>query len=104
MEANTFPSLNGLGHFLPNAKLKEVTDTLKTVESEFWQAKAQFLQQYASLREEAAQLCQDMLHRKRLVASLSQLANHAQVLAKQDASDLVQRFGQVEHRKFHLAA
>ena len=262
VEANTFPFLNGLGHFLPNAKLKEVTDTLKIVESEFWQAKREFLEKYASLRMEAAKewktmakklvndperltaaiessfpfadqmdryysfhvqlfqislperislelvdlaeqqeisqarqqaaqeasqkvkagvesfvadcvaslreqtatLCQDMLHsinscetgvhqktlnrlvrfidqfkqmnfvddremeqqlehvrkellsktaeeyrdsktaRRRLVAGLSQLANHAQVLAKQDASELVQRFGQMGHRKFHLAA
>jgi hypothetical protein len=262
VEANTFPFLNGLGHFLPNSKLAEVTDTLKQIESEFWTAKAEFLQKYGSLRQEAAkewremakklvndpdrltaviessfpfahqmdryfsfdqqlfqislpdnlstdlvsladqreiilarqrasqeagekvrtgvesfvadcvaslreqtaQLCQDMLHsinssetgvhqktlnrlvrfidqfkqmnfvndqemerqlenvrrelltktaeeyrdsrtaKRRLVAGLSQLANQAQSLAKQDASELVQRFGQMGHRKFHLAA
>ena len=42
--------------------------------------------------------------RTRLMSGLSQLAQHAQTLAKQDASDLVQRFGQMGHRKFHLAA
>jgi hypothetical protein len=262
VEANTFPFLNGLGHFLPNTKLKEVTDSLKELESEFWKAKAEFLQKYASLRqaaakewktmakklvedperltaviessfpfahlmdryfsfdvqlfqislperisldlvdladqqeiakarqqaaqeatqkvsqgiesfvadcvaslrEQTAKLCQDMLHsinssetgvhqktlnrlvrfidqfkqmnfvndrvmeeqleavkkqllsktaeeyrdsrtaRKRLVEGLSQLANQAQQLAKQDTSELVQRFGQLGHRKFHLAA
>jgi hypothetical protein len=40
----------------------------------------------------------------RLVNGLSQLANHASQLAKQDATELVQRFGQVGVRKFHLAA
>jgi hypothetical protein len=42
--------------------------------------------------------------RNRLVQGLSQLANQAQQLAKQDASELVQRFGQMGHRKFNLAA
>jgi hypothetical protein len=42
--------------------------------------------------------------RNRLVQGLSQLANQAQQLARQDASELVQRFGEVGKRKFHLAA
>ena len=54
VEGNTFPFLNGLGHFLPNTKLEEVTDKLKDIEVEFWQAKQQFLQRYSSLRLEAA--------------------------------------------------
>src|SRR4051794_26273790 len=29
VELNTFPFLNGLGHFLPNPRLQEVTDKLK---------------------------------------------------------------------------
>ena len=44
---------NGLAHFLPNTKLQEVTDKLKELETEFWQAKAKFLEQYGSLRESA---------------------------------------------------
>jgi hypothetical protein len=32
VEANTFPFLNGLGHFLPNSKLAEVTEKLKEME------------------------------------------------------------------------
>lgn len=55
VEANTFPFLNGLGHFLPNSKLGEVTDKLTQLESEFWAAKQQFLDRYASLRESASQ-------------------------------------------------
>jgi hypothetical protein len=42
--------------------------------------------------------------RNRLVLGLSQLANQAQQLAKQDASELVQRFGEMGKRKFNLAA
>ena len=32
VEANTFPFLNGLGHFLPNSKLAEVTEKLEELE------------------------------------------------------------------------
>jgi hypothetical protein len=53
VEANTFPFLNGLAHFLPNTKLEEVSGTLKKLEAEFWQAKTQFIERYAKLREAA---------------------------------------------------
>ena len=53
VEANTFPFLNGLAHFVPNAKLGEVTGKLKEQEAEFWQAKNQFVSQYAALRDAA---------------------------------------------------
>ena len=47
VEANTFPFLNGLGHFLPNSKLAEVTEKLEELEAEFWAAKKAFLQKYS---------------------------------------------------------
>ena len=53
VEASTFPFLNGLGHFLPNAKLKETTDKLKSLEIEFIQAQAAFLREYGALRQSA---------------------------------------------------
>lgn len=53
VEANTFPFLNGLAHFAPNAKLGEVTGKLKALEAEFWLAKQQFVSQYAELRDAA---------------------------------------------------
>lgn len=53
VEANTFPFLSGLGHFLPKAKLAEVTGKLKELEAEFWAAKKAFLQKYVSLRQSA---------------------------------------------------
>jgi len=54
VESNTFPFLNGLGHFLPNSKLAEVTEKLEELEREFWSAKEQFLEKYASLRQSAS--------------------------------------------------
>jgi len=42
--------------------------------------------------------------RARLKNGLSQLANQARNLARQDASELVQRFGELGRRKFNLAA
>jgi len=53
IEANTFPFLNGLAHFVPNAKLAELTAKLKQLGNEFWEAKAQFVSHYGKLREAA---------------------------------------------------
>lgn len=54
VEGNTFPFLNGLAHFLPNGKLAEVTHRLNELETEFWQAKDEFLRRYTSLRQSAS--------------------------------------------------
>src|SRR5512137_1006879 len=54
IEASTFPFLNGLGHFLPNTKLEEVTRRLKELEVEFEVARQSFLNQYAHLRRQAS--------------------------------------------------
>ncbi|MEK6536003.1 MAG: DUF3150 domain-containing protein, partial [Actinomycetota bacterium] len=54
IEGNTFPFLNGLAHFLPNARLQEVTSRLNEIETEFWQAKDEFLRRYTSLRLSAS--------------------------------------------------
>ena len=42
--------------------------------------------------------------RSRLTSGLSRLADEARQLARADATELVQRFGELGHRKFHLAA
>ena len=55
VENNTFPFLNGLAHFVPNPRLPEVCDKLRELEREFWAAKKQFLEQYASLRKSASE-------------------------------------------------
>lgn len=54
IEANTFPFLNGLSHFVPNSKLAEITARLQELEASFWQAKASFLKRYESLRTSAS--------------------------------------------------
>jgi hypothetical protein len=60
VEANTFPFLNGLAHFVPNAKLGEVTGKLKALETEFWTAKNQFVAQYGKLRDAALEEWREM--------------------------------------------
>lgn len=55
VEANTFPFLNGLGHFLPNGKLEEVTGKLNELETQFSKARRAFLGSYQELRGEAVQ-------------------------------------------------
>jgi hypothetical protein len=54
IQSSTFPFLNGLGHFLPNTKLEEVTRRLKELEVEFEVARQSFLNQYAELRQQAS--------------------------------------------------
>lgn len=54
VNASEFPFLNGLGHFLPNTKLAEVTRRLHELESEFDAARQSFLAGYADLRQQAA--------------------------------------------------
>lgn len=53
IDANTFPFLNGLGHYLPNPKLEEVTSALAKLETEFWSAKDAFVSRYAKHRDAA---------------------------------------------------
>ena len=54
IESSTFPFLNGLGHFLPNTKLEEVTRKLRELEVEFEVARQSFLNQYTDLRQQAS--------------------------------------------------
>jgi hypothetical protein len=53
IDQNTFPFLNGLGHFLPNACLEEVTTKLKELENDFWKAKQIFTDHYGKHRDDA---------------------------------------------------
>ena len=54
VEASSFPFLNGLGHFVPNTKLEEVTARLTALEKEFHEEKARFMNQYSEMRKIAA--------------------------------------------------
>jgi len=53
VETNAFPFLNGLGHFLPNARLQETTDKLAQLEREFTIEKEKFLSRYSETRDQA---------------------------------------------------
>jgi hypothetical protein len=65
VEAGTFPFLNGLARFVPNAKLGEVSGRLKALETEFRCAQARFVSQYGRLRDDALE------EWRRLAANLS---------------------------------
>lgn len=54
VDSSTFPFMGGIGHFLPNAKLGEVTQKLEALRSDFNRAQFNFLCSYADLRGDAA--------------------------------------------------
>jgi hypothetical protein len=75
VEHNTFPFLNGLAHFVPNAKLEQVTSKLRGLEHEFWRAKEQFLSHYGAAREGALKEWREMAQKlvsvpERLIATI----------------------------------
>lgn len=53
VEASSFPFLNNIARFLPNAKLTEVTKRLAELDIEFAAAKRDFTAKYGKLRAEA---------------------------------------------------
>lgn len=53
VEANSFPFLNGIARFLPNAKLEEVCRGLEGLKQEFDQEQADFMSNYSDLRTRA---------------------------------------------------
>ena len=53
IEADTFPFLHGLGHFLPNPKLDSVMAEMHKLEGEFEEVKKDFLNRYEDLRKQA---------------------------------------------------
>jgi len=92
VEANTFPFLNGLAHFVPNAKLGEVTGKLKALEAEFWSAKNQFVAQYGKLREAALEEWREMAYKlsddpARVVAAIEAAFPPAQTLERKFGFD-----------------
>jgi len=93
VEQNTFPFLNGLGHFLPNARLESVMEKVKALEQEFWTAKDQFLSQYGDLRVSASQewrkMAQNLVHDpERLVAAIESSFPFPQKMSKYYGFDI----------------
>lgn len=93
VEANTFPFLNGLAHFLPNPRLEEVTTRLRELETEFWAAKQTFIATYATLRADALDEWQAMADRvsndpARLLATIEASFPPAPVLERSYGFDV----------------
>ncbi|MDD2708125.1 MAG: DUF3150 domain-containing protein [Verrucomicrobiae bacterium] len=63
VEQNSFPFLNGLARFVPNARLATVTAKLKELETEFWNAKGLFLRHYEKHRATATREWCEMAQR-----------------------------------------
>ena len=55
VDSNTFPFLNGLGHFLPNRKLADVMAKLNQLEADFKAAQSEFTDRYGRLRASSIQ-------------------------------------------------
>jgi hypothetical protein len=53
VEASSFPFMNGIARYLPNARLSDVTHRLAQLEAEFNGARTDFAAEYARLRTEA---------------------------------------------------
>ena len=53
VEVNSFPFLGGVARYLPNTRLREVTERLEQLRAEFEACRDDFLARYGQLREEA---------------------------------------------------
>ena len=90
-------TLNRLVKFIDQFKtMNFANDTV--MESQLEAVKKELLTKSAEEYRDSA------VARARLKQGLSKLADQAKQLAKQDASELVQRFGELGRRKFNLAA
>jgi hypothetical protein len=99
IESSTFPFLNGLGHFLPNSKLIEVTEKLNALETEFWSAKKEFLKRYSSLRLSASRDWRKMA--EKLVNDPHRLV--ATIEASFPFPDQMERYYSFDQQLFQLA-
>jgi hypothetical protein len=99
VEANTFPFLNGIGHFLPNSKLAEVTEKLEELQTEFWAAKKSFLEKYSSLRQSASKEWRKMA--EKLVKDPDQLV--ATIEASFPFPDQMDRYYGFDTQLFQIA-
>jgi hypothetical protein len=99
VETNTFPFLNGLGHFVPNSKLAEVMGKLEELQTEFWAAKKAFLEKYSSLRQSASKEWRKMA--EKLVKDPDQLV--AQIEASFPFPNQMDRYYGFDIQLFQIA-
>lgn len=100
VESSSFPFLGGIGRFVPNARLADLTDKLEKLRDEFREATLDFVAGYSPLRDnamgewrEAAQNLNGSADR--LIATIEQ--------SFPPAGDIARRFG-FETRLFQIAA
>ena len=100
VESSSFPFLGGIGRFVPNARLADLTDRLEKLRDEFREATLEFVAGYSPLRENAmAEWREAALNlngsAERLIATIEQ--------SFPPAGDIAKRFG-FETRLFQIAA
>ena len=98
IEASTFPFLNGLSRFLPNAKLQEALDRVNQVAGEFSRAKTEFLARYGEMRQHA--LAQWLAAARKLVSDPERLV--ATIEASFPDQSRMERYFEFSSQLFHI--
>jgi len=94
VEESTFPFLNGVARYLPNAKLEEVTEKLRGLQGEFEMRRDEFLARYSEMCRTALQVWRtaayDLLddNQERLVAVISEAFPHADAMPRYFGFDI----------------
>ena len=100
VEGSSFPFLGGIGHFVPNPRLGDLTDRLDRLRDEFREATLDFVAGYASLRENALDEWREAARH------LNGSAEHLLATIEQSfppAGEIAKRFA-FETRLFQIAA
>lgn len=100
VEGSSFPFLGGIGRFVPNPRLGDLTDKLEKLRDEFREATLDFVAGYGPLREKA------MIEWREAATHLNGSAERLLITIEQSfppAGDITKRFG-FEFRMFQIAA
>ena len=100
VESSSFPFLGGIGRFVPNPRLADLTDKLEKLRDEFREATLDFVAGYAPLRESA------MVEWREAALNLNGSAERLIATIEQSfppAGEIAKRFG-FETRLFQIAA
>ena len=100
VESSSFPFLGGIGRFVPNPRLGDLTDKLEKLRDEFREATLDFVAGYSPLRDQA------MTEWREAAQNLNGSAEHLIATIEQSfppAGDIARRFG-FETRLFQIAA
>ncbi|MEX1117093.1 MAG: DUF3150 domain-containing protein [Akkermansiaceae bacterium] len=100
VEGSSFPFLGGIGRFVPNPRLGDLTDKLDKLRDEFREATLDFVGGYSPLRDQAMVEWREAAHHlngsaERLIATIEQ--------SFPPAGAIVKRFG-FETRLYQIAA